>query len=393
MSIFNHRDGTWYVSREHPHFVRPLHGGYRHIRAHDASLYNIQSTQNQGHDTDEEALGIVDAGDDDCSEAFDVLRHHSSLTIFNHRNGTWYVSRENPHVVRPLHGRHRQSQNYGLNWSNTFALHSQQQGNGNSDDESDLGILDDGDEEWYEAFEAIREHSAMTIFNHRDGTWYVSKDHPEFVRPLHGGHRHQQGQFSPLWGMHGHHPTRSYGSTFCPRLQVCDDPGFVSQSADFWKSDAVGICEQSGVDAGVCGNKQRPHSAPVRNRRERPKSASASPESGVRVTAWGSNSSSGSPVKWAAETYQGAGQISAAQASKQAAFCKRFGFFCPARGSSPPDHSFTNVSDRTYGLPVSSPSASDLDIPEDDGSSLHSSCGSLYRRPSSESSRTALTGR
>jgi hypothetical protein len=36
----------------------------------------------------------------------------------------------------------------------------------------------------------IREHSAVTISNHTDSTWYVSSKHPQFVRPLHGKRRH-----------------------------------------------------------------------------------------------------------------------------------------------------------------------------------------------------------
>ncbi|CAK0857551.1 unnamed protein product, partial [Prorocentrum cordatum] len=62
------------------------------------------------------------------------------------------------------------------------------------DNEEDLGIIDAGDEEWLEVFDVIREHSAVTIFNNTDSTWYVSSKHPNFVRPLHGKRRHSLGQ-------------------------------------------------------------------------------------------------------------------------------------------------------------------------------------------------------
>merc|ERR1712217_917068 len=58
------------------------------------------------------------------------------------------------------------------------------------DDEEKLGIIDAGDEEWLEVHDVIREHSAVTIFNHTDSTWYVSSKNPHFVRPLHGKRRH-----------------------------------------------------------------------------------------------------------------------------------------------------------------------------------------------------------
>jgi hypothetical protein len=57
------------------------------------------------------------------------------------------------------------------------------------DDEEKLGIIDAGDEEWLEVHDVIREHSAVTIFNHTDSTWYVSSKHPNFARPLHGKRR------------------------------------------------------------------------------------------------------------------------------------------------------------------------------------------------------------
>jgi len=73
------------------------------------------------------------------------------------------------------------------------------------EDEEKLGITDAGDEEWTEVLDVIREHSAVTIFNHTDSTWYVSSKHPHFVRPLHGKRRHPLRQ-SPLrqtWAQHG----------------------------------------------------------------------------------------------------------------------------------------------------------------------------------------------
>lgn len=57
------------------------------------------------------------------------------------------------------------------------------------DEEEKLGIIDAGDEEWLEVHDVIREHSAVTIFNHTDSTWYVSSKHPNFIRPLHGKRR------------------------------------------------------------------------------------------------------------------------------------------------------------------------------------------------------------
>lgn len=73
------------------------------------------------------------------------------------------------------------------------------------EDEEKLGITDAGDEEWTEVLDVIREHSAVTIFNHTDSTWYVSSKHPHFVRPLHGKRRHPLRQ-SPLrqtWAQEG----------------------------------------------------------------------------------------------------------------------------------------------------------------------------------------------
>lgn len=62
------------------------------------------------------------------------------------------------------------------------------------EDEAKLGIIDAGDDEWLEVHDVIKEHSAVTIFNHTDSTWYVSSKHPHFVRPLHGKHRHKHRQ-------------------------------------------------------------------------------------------------------------------------------------------------------------------------------------------------------
>merc|ERR1719174_1946623 len=69
------------------------------------------------------------------------------------------------------------------------------------EDEEKLGITDAGDEEWTEVLDVIREHSAVTIFNHTDSTWYVSSKHPHFVRPLHGKHRHplRHSQLRQTW--------------------------------------------------------------------------------------------------------------------------------------------------------------------------------------------------
>lgn len=69
------------------------------------------------------------------------------------------------------------------------------------EDEETLGIIDAGDEEWLEVHDVIREHSAVTIFNHTDSTWYVSREHPNFVRPLHGKRRHplKHGQQRLTW--------------------------------------------------------------------------------------------------------------------------------------------------------------------------------------------------
>jgi hypothetical protein len=77
------------------------------------------------------------------------------------------------------------------------SAHMPEEGEGNVsrleddlEDEEKLGIIDAGDEEWLEVCDVIREHSAVTIFNHTDSTWYVSSKNPHFVRPLHGKRRH-----------------------------------------------------------------------------------------------------------------------------------------------------------------------------------------------------------
>merc|ERR1719310_1169659 len=67
-----------------------------------------------------------------------------------------------------------------------------------------------------EVLDVIQEHSAVTIFNHTDSTWYVSSRHPSFVRPLHGKHRHGQ----PNYRQRSPSPSEFSGGVVQERIQV-----------------------------------------------------------------------------------------------------------------------------------------------------------------------------
>jgi len=132
------------------------------------------------------------------------------------------------------------------------------------DDEEGLGIVDAGDEEWTEVMDVIKEHSAVTIFNHTDSTWYVSSKHPHFVRPLHGKRRHPL-RHSHLMGADAQTWTQN-----AERLSPLSDASSRSSARQEEASETAfgGMHPQADLDSSVFKEMQNnPHRAVVQGGR------------------------------------------------------------------------------------------------------------------------------